>query len=84
MVARRAHNPKAESSNLSSATKLEERKTRSRQMESEDGSSSSMRRVPLNGRQPVSKTGVARKAKGSIPSPSSSLRPMQFTWASAR
>ena len=53
-------------------------------MESEDGSSSSMRRVPLNGRQPVSKTGVARKAKGSIPSPSSSLRPMQFTWASAR
>ncbi len=43
-------------------------------MESDDGSSSSMRRVPLNGRQPVSKTGVARKAKGSIPSPSSNLR----------
>ncbi len=41
-------------------------------MESESSSSSwSMRRVPLNGRQPVSKIGVAHEAKGSIPSPSS-------------
>ena len=41
-------------------------------MESESSSSSSsMGRVPLDGRQPVSKTGVAYEAKGSIPSPSS-------------
>ncbi len=48
-------------------------------MESESSSSSSlygsMRRVPLDGRQPVSKTGVAHKAKGSIPSPSSKFVP---------
>jgi len=44
-------------------------------MESESSSSSSMRRVLLDGRQPVPKTGVARKAKGSIPSPSSKFVP---------
>ncbi len=45
-------------------------------MESESSSSSwSMRRVPLDGRQPVLKTGVAHRAKGSIPSPSSKFVP---------
>ena len=47
-------------------------------MESESSSSSLMRRVPLDGRQPVSKTGVAHKAKGSIPSPSSKF--VQRLW----
>ena len=49
-------------------------------MESESSSSSSMRRVLLDGRQPVPKTGVARKAKGSIPSPSSKFVRRDCNW----